>query len=194
VKFQKKSAAVLTQKGINRRDFLKTGIGLGVALFLPDKVLAGVAEFFSPQRALSFYNTHTGEKLETVYWRDGSYVSGALAEINHILRDHRTGEIKNIDTGLLDLLFDLNQKLKSANPFHIISGFRSSETNSILKTESKGVVTNSLHLEGKAIDIRLPGCDLNKLHTVSVELRRGGVGLYQQPNFVHLDVGRVRYW
>jgi uncharacterized protein YcbK (DUF882 family) len=194
VKFQKKSADAQTLKSISRRGILKAGIGLAAAFLLPDKVLAGASNFLYPERSLHFYNTHTDEKLKTVYWTDGSYVPAALVAINHILRDHRTGEVMDIDTGLLNLLFDLNQELKSANPFYIISGFRSPITNSHLKTMSKGVVTNSLHLEGKAIDIRLPGCDLNKLHTAAVDLRRGGVGLYQKTGFVHVDVGRVRYW
>ena len=118
----------------------------------------------------------------------------ALAEINHILRDHRTGEVREIEPALLDLLCALHQKLGSTAPFSIISGYRSPETNSHLSSKSNGVVKNSMHLLGKAIDIRLPGHELKTLQRAAVDLQRGGVGYYPSSDFVHVDVGRVRYW
>jgi uncharacterized protein YcbK (DUF882 family) len=110
------------------------------------------------------------------------------------LRDFRTGEVKEIDTDLLDLLFALHQKLESTVPYHIISGYRSPSTNSFLSMISKGVVKNSMHIYGKAIDIRLPGYQLKTLQRAAVELRKGGVGYYPSSDFVHVDVGRIRYW
>jgi uncharacterized protein YcbK (DUF882 family) len=122
------------------------------------------------------------------------YVPQALAEINYILRDYRNGEVREIEPGLLNLLFALQQKLECTAPFSIISGYRSPETNSLLHSRSKGVAKNSMHLLGKAIDIRLPGHELKTLHQAAVDLRRGGVGYYPSSDFVHVDVGRVRYW
>ena len=118
----------------------------------------------------------------------------ALADIDHILRDHRTGEVKAIDTRLLDLAHAVGESLRDHGPFHVISGYRSPKTNALLRAGGNGVAGKSLHLQGKALDIRLPGTDLPVLHRAAVDLKGGGVGYYPGPNFVHIDVGRVRYW
>jgi uncharacterized protein YcbK (DUF882 family) len=146
------------------------------------------------ERSLAFYNTHTGESLKTVYWFDGNYLPEAAEEINVILRDHRTGEIKSIAPRLLDLLFTLRGELEAKEPFHIISGYRSAATNALLRTISDGIATNSLHLDGKAADIRVPGLALSALRRAAVGLKAGGVGYYPRSDFVHVDIGRVRYW
>lgn len=179
---------------MSRRDFLTAGLAVTAACLFPNKALASVPKVFLHERALSFYNTHTGEKVKAVYWSEGTYLPQALTDINHILRDHRTGEEKKIDKGLFELLFDLSRKLESTEPFHIISGYRSPKTNSILNAKSRGVARNSLHIKGKAIDIRLPGHELKTLKRAARDLRRGGVGYYPSLDFVHVDVGRIRYW
>ena len=192
--FKKESQPEILHHGINRRVFLTAGLAATVACFLPFKAVAAVSKVFFAERALSFYNTHTGESMKTVYWTQGAYVSQALSDINYMLRDYRTGGVKEIDTDLLDLLFALHQKLESTAPFDIISGYRSPETNSLLNIMSNGVVKNSLHIHGKAIDIRLPGHELKVLQRAAVDLQRGGVGYYPSSDFVHVDVGRIRYW
>jgi uncharacterized protein YcbK (DUF882 family) len=179
---------------MGRREFLAAGLLTAAGCLFPLKAGAALSNFFSAEKKLSFYNTHTGEDLKAVYCEQGAYVPQALTEINYILRDFRTGDVKAIDTGLLYLLFALRQKLGSTAPFHVISGYRSPKTNSLLRTASKGVAGHSLHIEGKAIDVRLPGCDLKTLQRAALELKRGGVGFYPGPDFVHVDVGRVRYW
>lgn len=191
---KKDLSPAVSRQGISRRDFLSAGLLATVALFFPHKTAAAMSRAFSDERALSFYNTHTGENMKAVYWNRGAYVPQALTDINYILRDYRTGEVKEIDTNLLDLLFALQQKLESSGPFHIISGYRSQETNSIMNIISKGVVKNSLHIDGKAIDIRLPEHELKTLRSAAVDLQRGGVGYYPSSDFVHVDVGRIRYW
>jgi len=175
---------------LNRRKFLKLGM-LAAALPLPAFASRGpsVAE-----RRLSFDNLHTGEKLDLPYWIEGDYVPETLAEINHVLRDHRTGQVAAIDTGLLDLLHRVNAALGTSQPFQVISGYRSPASNQMLSSNSSGVAKRSLHMEGKAIDIRLPGIQLADLHRTGLMLRSGGVGYYPGSNFVHLDVGRVRTW
>ena len=192
--FKKESQPAISHNGISRRVFLAAGMAATVACFLPFKAVAAVSKVFFTERALSFYNTHTGESMKTVYWTQGAYVSQALSDINYILRDYRTGGVKEIDTDLLDLLFALHQKLESTAPFNIISGYRSPETNSLLNIMSKGVVKNSLHIYGKAIDISLPGHELKVLQRAAVDLQRGGVGYYPSSDFVHVDVGIIRYW
>lgn len=182
------------ERHITRRRVLQWGaVGL-LSTAIPDRGFAGVREFWSPERSLSFYNTHTGEELEVVYWSRGKYRKQALADIDHILRDHRTGEVKAINTRLLDLAHDLGERLGNRGPLHIISGYRSPKTNALLRTGGKGVASKSLHLQGKALDIRLPNTDLPVLHRTAVDLKGGGVGYYPGPNFVHIDVGQVRYW
>jgi uncharacterized protein YcbK (DUF882 family) len=179
---------------LSRRGFLKTGmLALGACL-CPQALMGALRPSFSTERVLSVYNLHTGEKLKSVYWSQGLYDLQALAEINYVLRDFRTGEIKPIDTGLLDLLHSLHSILGSGDMLHVVSGYRSPETNARLREFDSGVAGKSLHIEGKAADIRLPGCSLKSLHKAAVALQVGGVGYYPSHDFVHVDVGRVRYW
>jgi len=146
------------------------------------------------ERALAFYNTHTGESLKTVYWAQGDYFPEALNDIDFILRDFRSGDVKPIAPRLLDVAHELQRMLDSAAPIHIISGYRSPATNAALAARSGGVARHSLHLEGEALDLRLPGRELKDVHRAALALKRGGVGYYPRSNFVHVDIGRVRTW
>lgn len=148
----------------------------------------------NPNRNLSLYNIHTSESLDVEYWENGCCVPGAVTEIRKILRDYRTGEQHDIDLGLLDLLVTLRDKMDAKGPFHVISGYRSPETNEKLHEASSGVAKHSLHMVGMAIDIRLPGHDLSQVHKTALSLNAGGVGYYPESDFVHVDVGRVRHW
>ncbi|PKO73126.1 MAG: Twin-arginine translocation pathway signal [Betaproteobacteria bacterium HGW-Betaproteobacteria-17] len=174
----------------NRRKFLKLGM-LAAALPLPAFASQGL---FEPERRLGFHSLHTGEKAELPYWIEGEYVPESLAEINHVLRDHRTGEVAAIDTQLLDLLHRVSAAVGASRPFQVISGYRSPASNQMLAKNSSGVATRSLHMQGKAIDARLPGIALADLRNAGLMLRGGGVGYYPGSDFVHLDVGRVRSW
>lgn len=145
-------------------------------------------------RALSFYNLHTGESLDVTYWADGGYIAQGLRETNYLLRDFRTDEVARIDPTLLDLLHDLHGRLGSGEPFQVISGYRSPATNAALAAHSAGVAKRSLHMRGMAIDIRLPDRALIDVRRTAMAMKRGGVGYYAKSNFVHVDVGRPRYW
>lgn len=177
-------------KHVSRRKFLKLGL-LAAAMPLPASASAWLA---APERRLSFHNLHTGENLDLPYWVQGDYVPDALAEINHVLRDYRTDQVAAIDTRLLDLLDRVKAELGTAQPFQVISGYRSPATNHMLSERSSGVAKHSLHMEGKAIDIRIPGVALADLRKTGLALQGGGVGYYPASDFVHLDVGRVRTW
>ncbi len=179
---------------LSRRRFLRLSALAAVASFSPRLSLAALKNFQSPEKSVSFYNTHTEECLARIYWAQGKYLPEALSDINYILRDHRSGEIRPIDFQLLDLVHGIGLKLDARKPFHIISGYRSPKTNALLRKRGRGVARNSLHMVGKAVDIRLPGCPLSLLRRVAMEMRGGGVGYYPRPDFVHIDVGRVRYW
>jgi uncharacterized protein YcbK (DUF882 family) len=146
------------------------------------------------ERSLSFYNLHTGETLRTTYFENGRYIPGALEEVNFILRDFRQNEIKPIDPNLLDLLVRIHQRLDTNQPFDIISGYRSPRTNAMLHARSEGVAVHSLHVDGRAIDICVPGRSLINVRRAAMTLFGGGVGYYPRSGFVHVDTGRIRYW
>jgi uncharacterized protein YcbK (DUF882 family) len=179
---------------LGRRGFLVLG-GAGLALpFLTRLSAFASTEPLPPDRCLSFYNTHTGESATVSYCRSGCLVPASLDKIDRILRDHRTGETKAIDVRLLDLLTRLSGAIASGEPYHVISGYRSAKTNELLRMHGDGVAARSLHLLGQAIDVRVPGLELQKLYRAAADLRGGGVGIYPGSDFVHVDVGRVRTW
>lgn len=194
-----------------RRSFLQTGLIAGAGLCAGVAALtaaedAAAAEFTrrtevlaasftgGGSRTLSFKNTHTGEELTATYWRGGSYEQAALDEINYILRDFRTGDVTNINKGLLNLLSALKSKVASNQPVNIISGYRSPKTNAALRSRSEGVARRSYHLRGMAIDLRLPGYSTAGIARTARAMSVGGVGYYDSSDFVHVDVGPVRTW
>lgn len=179
-----------TNKTSHRRFFLKACAGVAAGLVCPSVF----AKQLESERKLSFYNTHTGEKVTATYWVEGQYLEESLVDINKIMRDHRTGEAYPIDPQLLDLLHDLQEKVEKKDPFSIISCYRSPATNAMLNKKSNGVAKRSLHMQGKAIDIRLPGCKINNLRKAALSLKRGGVGYYPESDFIHVDTGRTRFW
>lgn len=190
-----KDSRAIQKKEISRRSFLKTSLLTATGLSLPVSSLARVADTIWPEKALSFYNTHTGERLRrAVYWAEGNYIPDTLDQIDHLLRDHRNDTIQPIDPALIDLLHALSRQLGTTQPIHIISGFRSPASNLLLRQQAQGVAKRSLHMSGKAVDIRIPDCDLNRLRRAAMSQKRGGVGFYPDSDFVHLDTGRVRYW
>ncbi len=173
----------------SRRCFLRLAAGAALACSAAGRAFAAL-----PARELGFLNLHTGERLRVPYWENGRYLPDALADINHVLRDHRSNLEHAIDTRLLDLLARLKSLVGREANFEVISGYRSPASNAMLRSHSSGVAQSSMHMLGKAIDIRLPGCDLSALHRAAVGMRSGGVGLYTSSNFIHVDTGRVRYW
>lgn len=152
------------------------------------------ATLVSAPRLLSFHNLHTGESFKGAYWEDGRYVKDSLLEIRKVLRDFRTGDEHMIDTSLLDLLTQMHNRLETAEPFQVISGYRSPKTNAILHERSSGVATRSYHMRGMAIDIRVPGRSTAAVRKLALNMQRGGVGYYPASDFVHVDVGPVRSW
>ncbi|MDA8231930.1 MAG: DUF882 domain-containing protein [Magnetospirillum sp.] len=177
---------------ISRRSFLALGAGAATATLAPGPLAAAVRVM--PERTLTLYNTHTGEHLKTVYWSGGSYIPSSLSTVNHFLRDHRSGETHPMDPHVLDVLTAIQHRFGGNGPIHIVSGYRSPATNAWLASMSGGVARNSLHMQGKAIDIRIPGRSVRAVSHVAASLRAGGVGTYPASDFVHVDTGRVRYW
>ena len=169
---------------------LLTGLAAGLAVPL----LPGTLHATAGPRALAFHNLHTGERLAVEYHDGAGYLADATGQIDHLLRDHRADEAYPMDKGLLDLLHQLTQLTDSRSPFEVISGYRSPATNASLRQNGNGVAKRSLHMQGRAIDIRLVGVDTARLRDAAISLRAGGVGYYARSNFVHVDTGRFRTW
>lgn len=176
---------------MGRRAALRLGMAASLAA-VAGPALAAVGS--SRPRALALRNLHTEELIRATYWSDGAWQPEGLRKINYVLRDFRTGDVVEIDPGLLDLMHRLAALVGAKQPFEIISGYRSPQTNALLARQSSGVAKNSLHLEGKAVDLRLPGVRLSRLRRVAMSLQGGGVGYYPKSGFVHIDTGRIRYW
>ena len=145
-------------------------------------------------RQLSFYHTHTRRSLDVVYYANGEYVDSALDDINRFLKDFRTGDVTEMNPQLLDLLHDLRSELGSEAAFEVISAYRSPKTNEMLRATTSGVAKRSKHLTGNAIDVRLRGIQTATLRDTAVRMQRGGVGFYEESDFVHVDTGPVRSW
>lgn len=181
----------ILQRTFSRREILRYLAASGAMLMMP-AALANLPK--GAPRQLSLYNLHTEEKLKTTYWAEGEYQQDGLAEINHLLRDHRSGEHTDMDPQLLNLMFLLHEKAQSKRAFHIISGYRSPASNEMLRKSSTGVAQKSLHTLGMAVDLRLPGTKLEDLRDMAISLQGGGVGFYPESDFIHIDTGRVRQW
>jgi len=182
--------ATIAEQLLSRRRLLKAGVAAAATLGLPT---AWAATARAP-RSLAFKHLHTGEALSITYFDEGAYDDVALAAINHLLRDFRTGDVYPIRRALLDQLSLIHRAIGSDAPFQIISGYRSPATNGMLHRTSSGVASRSLHMDGMAIDVRLADTKTRHLRDVAARLRLGGVGYYASSDFVHLDVGRPRQW
>jgi uncharacterized protein YcbK (DUF882 family) len=148
---------------------------------------------FAP-RAVSLYNIHTGEWVRTVYWADGHYIREAVRDINWVLRDHHSDEVRPMNAGILDVLGMLRERLDCHDPFLVVCGYRSVTTNRKMRLRHSGVASNSYHIKGMAIDLRCERRDLSQVRGAAMSLRGGGVGYYPRSDFVHVDCGPVRSW
>lgn len=172
--------------------FGAVALGLSAAGVRP--AMAATTAAPSGTRTLVLHNTHTAETVRAAFCRDGDWCTDGIAAIERVLRDHRTGDVHPIDRGLLAMLHDVAERCDRDAEFEVISGYRSPRTNAKLHGRSSGVAKKSLHMEGRAIDVRLVGHDLGALRDTALGMQRGGVGYYAGSRFVHLDTGRVRAW
>jgi uncharacterized protein YcbK (DUF882 family) len=174
-----------------RRGFLQLGMsGLVCAVATPAIAVPRMRDM----REIAFHNLHTDEKLRITYWKQGRYSRNAMDKINHILRDHYSGEVFPMSPRLIDMLYDLQARLHQDGPIEVISAYRSPQTNMMLASYSDGVAKHSYHTRGMAIDIRMQNAPLPKLYKTALNMRRGGVGYYPDSEFVHVDVGPLRRW
>jgi uncharacterized protein YcbK (DUF882 family) len=171
---------------LSRRQFLQTGMiaAAGVSFGVPTLLRASVEQ----ERKLYLYNMHTGEWFKNVYKEAGTYLPDALKDLSYFMRDRRTGETHPMETDLYELLESLHQPFGRARPLELVCGYRSPKTNKKLRKASRGVAAKSLHMSGRAVDVRLQGVSLRKLRDAARVLKAGGVGYYPKSNFVHVDV------
>ncbi len=178
-----------TDGRVTRRAFLKTSAAVLAMLSVPRR--SGACEF----RRLRLRNTHTDEYIDITYFENGAHLPDALAELDRFLRDFRTGEVHRMDPDVLDVASSIASAAgRPLGTFEVISGYRSPRTNALLHEHSSGVATHSMHLQGRALDLRMPGVPTTRLRNIALALQRGGVGYYSTSDFVHVDTGRVRSW
>jgi len=176
-------------KKISRRSFLLASAQIAAGVIIPSSVLA----ISSEARPLSFYHTHTGEKISINYSPD-TYTGSVRRDLEYFLRDFRTSEIHRIDRRLLDVLATIQHFRGRHSCYEVISGYRSAKTNELLRKKSSGVAKKSYHMQGRALDIRLAGLDTGALRDLAVKFNNGGVGFYPKSDFVHIDTGQKRIW
>ncbi len=178
-----------------RRRFFARSSGLIAAAALPAWAHASASPNAAAGRSLEFFHTHTHERLNLVYAVGDQFQPDSLGRLNRFLRDHYTGEVGSMDPLLFEQLHRVRALLGARMPYDVISGYRCPDTNGRLRQKGGGgVAKKSLHMEGRAIDVRLPGVPLAELRDAALSLQAGGVGFYPDSQFVHLDTGRVRRW
>ncbi len=179
---------------LSKRRFLKSAACAPLLALGTPKLVHAAYSSFTNHKTLALEHNHTGETLKLTYYEQGRYVRGALQEISYFLRDYHNDAVHSVDPALLDQLYDVKLLLGKNKPFHIVSGYRSPQTNANLRRHSHGVARQSLHMEGRAVDIRIEGVSAKTIRDAALSLYRGGVGYYPNSNFVHLDTGDVRAW
>jgi len=173
--------------------FLGVALLLGGSLLLPLRI--ATADLPSQEHRLLLFHLHTNERINIVYRLGDSYLPGAVDQLDHFLRDHRTGDVTALDPRLFDLLSDLTAAVgRPGTEIDIVCGYRTPWSNEFLRRTTAGVAEHSQHMLGEAIDIRIPGVPTARLRDAALSLHRGGVGYYPQSGFVHVDLGRVRRW
>jgi uncharacterized protein YcbK (DUF882 family) len=177
---------------LDRRRFLQQAALIGTAGLIGISPLAKAAS--QKEKTLRLYNIHTGESLRATFWVYGGFVNEAVQEMDLLMRDHRANQALAMQRDLYLNLYALQQALNPNQPIQIISGYRSPHTNQMLRANSNGVAKRSLHMEGRALDIRFPGISCRDLQKAALLMKNGGVGYYPKSGFVHIDTGRVRQW
>lgn len=180
---------------MNRRSFLQRAgwlaAGASALTALPAQAQHN---YFAGERRLRVYNIHTGESLNTLFSIDGQYMTEGIQSLDLLLRDHRANQAMAMQHELYEKMYYLQQLFASHEPLYIISGYRCPESNAGLRHASQGVAEHSLHMQGRAVDLRIPGVSHRDLHKAALAMRSGGVGYYPKDGFVHIDTGRIRQW
>ena len=185
---------IKTTSGLTRRGLLSAFAATAVAAAPTYANAAGFLRGGGDIRRLKMYSGRTGERMDTIYWIEGEYIGEALAEINHFMRDWRNNKTINYDVRNVDIMSASASLMDASEPYLLLSGYRSPETNAMLRRRSSGVARNSLHIQGQAADLRLQSRSTSQMANAAKSCAAGGVGRYSGSNFVHMDCGPIRSW
>ena len=183
-----------TPNAISRRGIIRAFAATAIAAAPAFPAAAGFLRGAGDIRRVHMHNARTGETMSTIYWIEGRYVRDALAEVNHFFRDWRRNEVKQIDNRTIDIIAATHRLVDASDPFLLLSGYRSPATNAMLRRRSGGVARKSLHMEGKAADLRLGSRSVSQVARAAASCGAGGVGRYSGSNFTHVDCGVARSW
>ncbi|MFD2739253.1 YcbK family protein [Sulfitobacter aestuarii] len=184
----------ISSSGMTRRAVLGAFAATAVTAAPTFANAAGFLRGAGDVRRIRMYSGRTGERLDMIYWIEGQYIKDAVKEINHFMRDWRTDDVKNIDLRTVDIMAASHNLLDVSEPYMLLSGYRSPKTNAMLRSRSRGVAKNSLHMRGQAADLRLGSRTVHQVAKAAIACRGGGVGRYSGSNFTHMDCGSVRSW
>ncbi|MBP1804431.1 YcbK family protein [Rubellimicrobium aerolatum] len=180
--------------GISRRALLGVFAATAVTAAPTLSKAAGLVRGAGDVRRIRMYSGRTGERIDTIYWIDGDYIAESVREISMFMRDWRNGQAVAIDTRTIDIMAASHNLLDVGEPYMLLSGYRSPQTNSMLRSNSSGVARNSLHMRGQAADLHLDSRSVNQIARAAMACQAGGVGRYSGSGFVHMDCGDVRHW
>jgi uncharacterized protein YcbK (DUF882 family) len=184
----------ISSNGISRRALLGVFAATAVTAAPTFSKAAGFLRGAGDIRRVAMYSGRTGEMVDTIYWIEGEYIKDALNEVTYFMRDWRTDETIGIDNRTIDIMAAAHRLLDVNEPYTLLSGYRSPATNAMLRSRSRGVAQNSLHIKGQAADLRLRDRSVNQIYQAAAACRAGGVGKYSRSDFVHMDCGVVRTW
>lgn len=180
--------------GVTRRGLLRAFAATTLVAAPTYSNAFGILRGAGDIRRIRMHSGRTGERLDTIYWIEGDYIPDAMVEVNRFMRDWRTDGAINIDRRTIDILAASHRMLDVETPYLLLSGYRSPKTNAMLRSKSRSVARNSLHMKGQAADIRLDGRSVTQISKAAISCSAGGVGKYSRSNFVHMDCGPVRIW
>ena len=183
-----------TSSGLTRRALLGAFAATTIVAAPTYSKAAGFLRGAGDIRRLRMYSGRTGERIDMIYWIEGEYIKDSIKEVNHFMRDWRTNQVKGIDLRTVDIMSAAHNLLDAQEPYMLLSGYRSPQTNAMLRSRSRGVARNSLHMKGQAADLRLSTRSVSQMARAAAAVRAGGVGKYSGSNFVHMDCGQVRSW
>ena len=184
----------ISSSGMTRRALLGAFAATTLAAAPTYSKAAGFLRGGGDIRRIRLYSGRTGERIDMIYWIDGDYIKDAVKEVNYFMRDWRNDQIKSIDLRTIDIMAASHNLLDVNEPYMMLSGYRSPQTNAMLRRRSRGVAKNSLHMKGEAADLRLASRSVHQMARAAMSCRAGGVGKYSGSNFVHMDCGVVRNW
>jgi len=180
--------------GISRRGLLRIFAATALVAAPSYSNSAGLMRGAGDIRRVKMYSTRTGETLDMIYWIEGEYIKDALNEVNWFMRDWRQNKLSVIDTRTVDIISASQKLLETPSPFLLLSGYRTPETNALLRSNSRNVAKKSLHMTGQAADLRMQGKSVRQIASAAWSCAAGGVGRYSRSNFVHMDCGQERLW